>query len=142
MDTIASSREVTLIFSSADVPSAVASTSIDALHASTAEFFAVTLDSERELEALMELLGITLPPSIPLPPGSDFSHLYDYSEQFLPVLTPDDFDAFYEKWLQISARYGNMDEYGQLLFLANYAKAWNTKASRFILLEPEGALSA
>lgn len=123
------------IFASADVPGILASSSIDTLLNTTSEIFAVTLASDGELEVLMNLLGIKLPPSIPLPTNSDFSLLFDYSEKFLPALTAESFDHFYDEWLGSTGRAGNMDEYGQLLFLQGYARDWNTKASRFILKE-------
>jgi hypothetical protein len=67
-------------------------------------------------------------------PG-DFDAIFDYSDNSLPMLSPDGFDIFYEEWLRLSGRESTMDEYGQLLFLNGLAARWNARASRFILRE-------
>jgi len=84
---------------------------------------------------MMTLLGIVLPPLIALPLPGEFEALFDYSDQFLPILRQEDFDAFYEAWLRQSGRETNMDEYGQVLFFQTYSSAWNARASRFVLRE-------
>lgn len=103
--------------------------------AAGAELFSVTLASDEELELLMGLLGIEPLRSILLRPNTEFLALFDYSEKFLPQMNQEDFDVFYEKWLRLTHRDSNMDEYGQLLFLQERAVSWNQMASRFILRE-------
>jgi len=99
------------------------------------EIFAVSLVDDEELYLMMPLLGIVLPPPIFLPLAGEFEALFDYSDQFLPILRQDDFDAFYEAWLRQSGRETSMDEYGQVLFFQPSSSAWNARASRFILRE-------
>lgn len=99
------------------------------------ELFSVTLASDDKLELLMGLPGIEPLPSISLRFNTEFLALFDYSEKFLPQLTQEDFDVFYEKWLRLTHRNSSMDEYGQLLFLQGRAASWNKMASRVILRE-------
>jgi hypothetical protein len=106
-----------------------------ALLASLNEFYAVTLADEKELHLLMSCLGIALSPPILPPLPGDFDAIFDYSDNSLPMLSPDGFDIFYEEWLRLSGRESTMDEYGQLLFLNGLAARWNARASRFILRE-------
>lgn len=124
------------IFASSDEPSATASSSIEALTAAArAGLFSLTLASDDELALLMGLLGIEPLRSISLLSNTEFLVLFDYSDRFLPQMTQEDFDVFYEKWLRLTDRESNMDEYGQLLFLQGRAASWNQMASRFILRE-------
>ncbi len=83
----------------------------------------------------MSLLGIRPLTKTSLPANEDFSVLFDYSASLLPQLDGADFDAFYGEWLRKSGRESTMDEYGQLIFLQGRATNWNTRSSRFILLE-------
>ena len=130
------------IFASSNVASASASLSLEALDAAARdELFAVRLASDDELELLMGLLGIAPLSSISLQFNTEFLALFDYSDQFLPQLNQDEFDAFYEQWLRLTHRESNMDEYGQLLFLQGRAARWNKLASRFILREAPMALT-
>lgn len=136
ISTVVEARIKSYLFASSNEPSTTASSSIEALMAAAcAELFSVTLASDDELELLMGLLGIEPLRSIPLRPNTEFLTLFDYSDKFLPQMTQDDFDVFYEKWLRLTHRDSNMDEYGQLLFLQGRAASWNQMASRFILRE-------
>lgn len=83
----------------------------------------------------MSLLGILLERPVSLPPSGDFEALFDYSDQFLPMLSEEGFDAFYEEWLRRSGRETSMDEYGHVLFFKTYSSTWNARASRFVLRE-------
>ncbi|PHV13873.1 hypothetical protein CSQ90_27005 [Janthinobacterium sp. BJB303] len=103
--------------------------------AARAGLFSLTLASDDELALLMGLLGIEPLRSISLLSNTEFLVLFDYSDRFLPQMTQEDFDVFYEKWLRLTDRESNMDEYGQLLFLQGRAASWNQMASRFILRE-------
>ena len=136
ISTVVEARIQTYLFASSNDPSATASLSIEALMAAAcAEFFSVMLASDDELELLMGLLGIEPLRSISLRSNTEFLALFDYSDKFLPQMTQEDFDVFYEKWLRLTHRDSNMDEYGQLLFLQGRAASWNQMASRFILRE-------
>jgi len=123
------------VFVSSERPWAPAAASIDALLGASPEFFAVVLAGDEELALLLSLLGISLPSPVLLPPSADFSAIFDYSADLLPIFTQEEFDAFYSDWLRLSKRESTMDEYGQLIFLQGHGKYWNSKASRFILRE-------
>lgn len=123
------------VFASSEKPCALAAASIDALLGASPELFAVVLAGDEELELLLRLLGIGLPSPVLLSPAADFSAIFDYSANLLPIFAPEEFDAFYSDWLRLSKRESTMDEYGQLLFLEGTGKGWNSKASRFILRE-------
>ncbi|WP_143451521.1 hypothetical protein [Janthinobacterium sp. 13] len=136
ISTVVEARIQSYLFASSNELIATASLSIDTLMAATcAELFSVTLASDEELELLMGLLGIEPLRSISLRPNTEFLALFDYSDKFLPQMNQEDFDVFYEKWLRLTHRDSNMDEYGQLLFLQGRAASWNQMASRFILRE-------
>ncbi|WP_308921500.1 hypothetical protein [Janthinobacterium sp. J1-1] len=123
------------VFASSEKSAMLAATSIDALMGASPEFFAVVLAGDDELELLLGLLGIRLPSPVLLSPAADFSAIFDYSADLLPIFTPEEFDVFYSEWLSLSKRESAMDEYGQLIFLQGHGKCWNSKASRFILRE-------
>ena len=123
------------VFASSEKPCDLAVASIDALLDASPEFFAVVLAGDEELELLLGLLGIRLPSPVLPSPSADFSAVFDYSTDLLPIFTPEEFDAFYSEWLRLSKRESTMDEYGQLLFLQGRSTCWNSKSSRFILRE-------
>ena len=123
------------VFGSSGKPCVLAATSIDALLDASPELFAVVLAGDEELELLLGLLGIRLPSPVLLSPTADFSAIFDYSANLLPIFTPEEFDAFYSEWLRLSKRESTMDEYGQLLFLEGHGECWNSNTSRFILRE-------
>ena len=123
------------VFASSEKSAMLAATSIDALLGASPEVFDVALAGDEELELLLGLLGIRPPSPVLLSPSADFSAIFDYSADLLPVFTQEAFDAFYSEWLRLSKRESTMDEYGQLIFLQGHGKYWNSKASRFILRE-------
>lgn len=123
------------VFASSEKSAMLATTSIDALMGASPELFDVVLADDEELELVLGLLGIRPPSPVLLSPAADFSAIFDYSTDLLPVFTQEEFDAFYSEWLRLSKRESTMDEYGQLLFLQGHSKCWNSKATRFILRE-------
>jgi len=122
------------IFASTDTSIENASKSIEALDEVTDDFFEVVLSSAKEFEVLLNLLGISdAIKQIELQQSDDFNALYDYSSNSLPEMTIEDFDEFYQAWLNQSGRDTDMDEYGQLIFLQGQASNWNKNEYRFVL---------
>ncbi len=109
--------------------------SVDTVIDGCEEYFLVVLESNDELRTLMNLLGIDALREASLPQSEDFSAVFDFSEQRLPQLDKERFDALYAEWILRSGRETSMDEYGQLVFLQGSAEQWNKAASRFILRE-------
>ena len=97
------------------------------------EFFEVVLNDDNELAQLLELLNIKKASEINLPNSEDFAMLIDFSNSLLPNYTTDEFDLFYEHWLQKTGRESDMDEYGQLIFIQGQAEKWNKNNKRFLL---------
>lgn len=123
------------IFATSDTPRFLVPSSLEELLENGEQCFAVVLESDDELKVLMALLGVKELIEKPLLSNKDFSAFFDYSENQLPHLSEQEFDAFYEEWLLRSGRESNMDEYGQLVFLQGRAIAWNKMSNRFILRE-------
>ena len=102
------------------------------------DFQTVWLQDENELNSLFTLMGL---PEIT---GSDISNLqfpkyWDLTAYKLPELDSDQFDKFYENWIQISGRDNNMNEYGSLIFLQGLSTQWNKLKYRLVIKEtPNG----
>lgn len=122
------------IFASSNALNDEALNSIEALDNICDDFFEIVLSSKAELNILLDLLGIKSVVEQELAASEDFEILYDYSETMLPELSTEDFDRFYEKWLQKTGRESDMDEYGQLTFIQGQAASWNKRTKRFVLL--------
>jgi hypothetical protein len=97
------------------------------------EWFEVVLANEKELEMLFSLLGVDRIQKITLTDSEDFEKLYDYSQLSLPEYNIEQFDSFYENWLEMTGRESDMDEYGQLIFIQGHAVEWNKNAKRIVL---------
>ena len=97
-------------------------------------FQTVTLDNELELELLLKLMGIDEFKHHELV-DSEFSKYWNLSAFKLPELTKEQFDQFYEQWLDRSKRDNNMDEYGNLIFLYGLSTKWNKLKYRLIVKE-------
>ena len=98
------------------------------------DFQTVWLQDENELNSLFTLMGL---PEIT---GSDISNLqfpkyWDLTAYKLPELDSDQFDKFYENWIQISGRDNNMNEYGSLIFLQGLSTQWNKLKYRLVIKE-------
>ncbi|MBK7884006.1 MAG: hypothetical protein IPJ81_09520 [Chitinophagaceae bacterium] len=98
------------------------------------DFQTVVLNDEDELKVLLELMGI--PDAVCINVNSpEFSKYWDLSAYQLPELSDEQFDQFYENWIQKSSRDNNMDEYGSLIFLQQLSSKWNKLNYRLIVKE-------
>ncbi|WP_156804505.1 hypothetical protein [Gallaecimonas xiamenensis] len=98
-------------------------------------FFEVYLSGLVELKILFSLIGINNVTEEPLPRSDDFASVIDISQYKIPEFSTEDFEGFYEKWLQATGRESTMDEYGQLVFLQSQSKIWNSRPSKVVLSE-------
>jgi len=96
------------------------------------DFQTVMLADENELTLLLKLMEMPEFVSQNLN-NSDFSKFWDVSGFKLPELDNQQFDKFYENWIQKSHRENNMDEYGNLIFLQGLSKKWNKLKYRLIV---------
>lgn len=98
------------------------------------DFQTVVINGENELKLLLELMGINdiVPKELMT---SEFSKLWDISEHKLPELNDEQFNKFYEIWIQKSSRSNNMDEYGNLIFLQGLSSKWNKMNYRLVVKE-------
>jgi len=92
----------------------------------------VVLANEKELEVLLNLMGINRGIGCVLN-NTDFTIYWDISGYKLPELNDVQFDVFYETWIKLSGRSNNMDEYGALIFLQGLTKKWNSFQYRFVV---------
>jgi len=112
----------------------VISIEIDDFVDSFPDFQSVALYNDQELEALLNLIGIKQIIEKKLS-NPDFSKYWDLSENKFPEFSQEEFDEIYIKWLEISNREGNMDEYGNLIFLIGKSKNWNKLKYRYVVKE-------
>ncbi|MCC8425958.1 hypothetical protein [Mucilaginibacter sp. UR6-11] len=96
------------------------------------DFQTVMLADENELTLLLKLMEMPEFVSQNLN-NSDFSKFWDLSGFKLPELDNQQFDKFYENWIQKSHRENNMDEYGNLIFLQGLSTKWNKLKYRLIV---------
>lgn len=100
------------------------------------DFQTVPLATEDEFKKLLELIGI--PDLIWQELDGDYFLKYcDISNHHLPEMSEDDFNKFYEDWIEITGRDNNMDEFGSLIFLQGLSSKWNRLKHRLIVLEVE-----
>lgn len=109
--------------------------SIESLDDACEDFFSVALSSKKELEILLELLGLERIDEESLPNSEDFSSVIDLSRLKLPEYNTEEFDQFYALWLSKTGRESGMDEYGQLTFIQGQAKKWNQRQCKVVLSE-------
>jgi hypothetical protein len=98
------------------------------------DFQTVVLNDEDELKLLLGLMEIPDAVCIDLN-SSEFSKYWDLSAFQLPAFSSEQFDQFYENWIQNSGRDNNMDEYGSLIFLQGLSSRWNKLKYRLIVRE-------
>ncbi len=98
------------------------------------DFQTVTLGGENELQLLLELIGIEEFRYHELI-DSEFSRYWDLSAFKLPEFNEEQFDRFYQDWIDRSHRNNSMDEYGSLIFLQGLSLKWNKLNYRLILQE-------
>ena len=100
------------------------------------DFQTVPLNNIYELHSLLQLLGIEKIAAQKLN-GSEFAKYWNLSDFKLPEYTEEQFDQFYRKWLKVSGRDNNMDEYGSLIFLQGLSPKWNKLDYRIIVMDNE-----
>jgi len=98
------------------------------------DFQTVVLNNEEELNLLLKHIGIERLDSCELK-SKEFTKYWNLSEFHLPEYNEEDFELFYKKWLQISGRENNMDEFGNLIFLQGMSPKWNKMTHRLIVKE-------
>lgn len=96
------------------------------------DFQTIVLIDENELLLLLKLIEIPEIVSHSLH-NSEFSKFWDLSRFTLPELDDQQFEKFYEDWIQKSHRKNNMDEYGNLIFLQGLTTKWNKLKYRLIV---------
>lgn len=93
------------------------------------DFNLVELNNEKEFRLLLKLMNVKINAENNLD-TSDFCKLWDISSSKLPELNQNEFNTFYNNWLQESGRINSMDEFGQLLFLQHNSGEWNKNKYR------------
>jgi len=109
--------------------------SMDSLMELSEGFFSVALSNEQERLALFQLLDIEGAKILDLPDHTEFLKMYDFSSSRLPVLSVDEFDELYGRWIKCTGRESNMDEYGQLTFVQGQAEHWNSLPTKLVMIE-------
>lgn len=108
--------------------------SIESFVNTYSDFQTVPLENTDELLLLLQLIGIDKVDAQKIT-DSEFSEFWDLSEYKLPELNEEQFDEFYNTWIEKSHRDNNMDEYGSLIFLQGKSKLWNSLKYRLVVLE-------
>ena len=98
------------------------------------DFQTVWLTDENELELLLALMEIHEHVEHAVQ-NDQFSKYWDISNFKLPELDDQQFEKFYQHWLEKSKRNNNMDEYGNLIFLQGLSSKWNRLKYRLIIKE-------
>ncbi len=98
------------------------------------DFQTVFLKNESELNLLLNLIEIRKLNTVNIE-GTYFSKYWDLSDYKFPEYNEEQFDLFYKKWLKISNRDNNMDEFGNLVFLRELTKKWNKLSYRLVVKE-------
>lgn len=98
------------------------------------DFQTVVLNNEYELNLLLDLVGIKNVKPLELE-GPEFSKYWNLSDFRLPEFNKEQFELFYEKWIEISGRDNNMDEFGNLILLQGMSPKWNKLDYRLIVKE-------
>lgn len=98
------------------------------------DFQTVILNTEDELELLLDLIGSNDCASIELT-NSEFLKYWDLSSIKFPEFDEDQFNQFYDDWIIKSQRENTMDEFGNLIFLIGLSSKWNKHKYRLIVRE-------
>ena len=96
------------------------------------DFQTVVLKNEQELNLLLKLIGIKKTDAHELK-ASAFTKYWNISECYLPEFNDEEFELFYKKWLAVTGRDNNMDEFGNLIFLQGMSPKWNKMTYRLIV---------
>ena len=122
------------LFSASDISPSTFSHSIESFYKNCDDSFGVVLP-EPDFLHLLGLLELSSSIETELISSQDFKSIFDLSNLKLPELNLEEFNSLYEEWLKLTGRESSMDEYGQLVFIQNYASIWNMKKYRFVLVE-------
>ena len=98
------------------------------------DFQTVVLNDEEELNLLLKHIGIERLDSCEIK-STEFTKYWNLSEFHLPEFKEEEFELFYKKWIEISGRENNMDEFGNLIFLQGMSPKWNKMTHRLIVKE-------
>lgn len=98
------------------------------------DFQTVTLNDDEELNLLLKHIGIERLDPCEIR-SIDFTKYWNLSEYHLPEFNEEEFELFYEKWIEISGKENNMDEFGNLMFLQGMSPKWNKRTYRLIVKE-------
>ncbi len=99
--------------------------SSDAFMEQDMDFYSVCLRGEEDLICLLELLRMAPKNVYNLEANRYFDKVYDLSGLKFPEMNEIKFDQLYKKWIYLTGRTSDMDEYGQLTFINGYAREWN-----------------
>ena len=91
----------------------------------------LTFETAEELKTFVELLGAELA-------ESPFQKLQDVDSSWLingdlQSFSEPEFESFYQKWIALTGRDNNMDEYGQLICFNSFVGQLNKETHRVVL---------
>ena len=98
------------------------------------DFQNITLNNENELYLLLNSIGIKELDFTPIK-SKNFIKIWDLSNYKFPEYDEVQFEDFYRRWIEISGRENNMDEFGNLVFLKGLTEKWNLYRFRLIVEE-------
>lgn len=98
------------------------------------DFQTIVLNNDQELNLLLQHIGIEKVDTYDIK-SAEFSKYWNLTEFQLPEFSEEAFELFYEKWIDISGRENNMDEFGSLIFLQGISPTWNKMNYRLIVKE-------
>lgn len=99
------------------------------------DFQTVFLNNESELKLLLELMDIYESREYQIKGSEFFVKYWNLSDHKLPELNEQQFEQFYQGWINKTERENNMDEYGNLVFIQGLSRKWNKLAHRLIVKE-------
>jgi len=108
--------------------------SIEAFVDSYPDFQTVFLTDENELKLLLEIMGMKGVVGKELN-NIEFTKYWDLSNYKLPEFDSQQYEVFYEEWVQKTKRVNDMNEYGNLIFLQGLSSKWNKLNYRLIIKE-------
>ena len=97
-------------------------------------FRILLINNENELYLLLNSIGIKELDFTPIK-SKNFIKIWDLSNYKFPEYDEVQFEDFYRRWIEISGRENNMDEFGNLVFLKGLTEKWNLYRFRLIVEE-------
>lgn len=98
------------------------------------DFQTVWLVDENELNSLFNLMGLPEIAGVDLN-NTVFSKYWNLSSFKLPELNSEQYNKFYDDWIQRTGRDNSMNEYGRLIFLQGLSPKWNKLKYRLVIKE-------